>query len=61
MTNSQLFEKWDKFLRVCCNCHADENGNRPCDNGFVCDFCMTEEMKKMWENFKEDKNVEVLF
>lgn len=37
---------YDWFLDVYIGCHADENGNRPCDNGVPCDRCMTKEAQE---------------
>ena len=48
MTNQKLIKAWDEFLNVECGCYADEYGNRPCDNGAVCDRCSDE---KLYENF----------
>lgn len=48
MTTKQLIEAWDEFLNVEFGCYADENGNRPCDNGALCDRCSDE---KLYENF----------
>lgn len=44
MTNKKLLNTWDKFLAEELHCYADQNGNRPCDNGVMCDKCMTDEM-----------------
>lgn len=46
MTNNQILDSWDKFLADEFNCHADENGNRPCDNGVKCNKCSTKEIYK---------------
>ena len=43
MTNTEIFDSWGKFLAEEYNCHPDQNGNYPCDNGGVCDRCFTEE------------------
>ena len=48
MINKQLLENWDEFLNVEFGCYADENGNRPCDNGALCDRCSDE---KTYEEF----------
>ena len=50
MTNKQLIKAWDEFLNVEFGCYADENGNRPCDNGALCDRCSDE---KLYKNFCE--------
>lgn len=31
---------YDKWLAQVCHCYPDEVGNRPCDNGCMCDRCM---------------------
>lgn len=36
----------DRMLESYCHCHADEIGNRPCDNGCYCDKCSTDEFKQ---------------
>ena len=50
MTNNEIFDSWDKFLADELKCYADENGNRPCDNGAKCDRCADE---KIYEKFRE--------
>lgn len=27
---------YSRYLSEICHCYADENGNRPCDNGAIC-------------------------
>lgn len=54
MTNNQLIKAYDQFLYVYCGCYTDSNGNRPCDNGVLCDRCMREDAQKMWKKIKED-------
>ena len=39
ITNKEYFERWEHFLVEYCHCYADDNGNRPCDNGAVCCYC----------------------
>lgn len=46
MTNKNLINAWVKFLTEELHCYTDQNGNRPCDNGVVCDRCMTDKIKK---------------
>ncbi len=46
---------YDEFLSAYCGCYADCEGNRPCDNGCLCDRCMTKEMQEAWKRVKEDK------
>lgn len=50
MTNKKLINTWDEFLNVEFGCYADEYGNRPCDNGALCDRCSDE---KIYEKFCE--------
>lgn len=40
---------YNEFLDRFCGCHADSAGNRPCDNGYICDKCMTDEMVTLWK------------
>ena len=46
MTNKRLIDTWDEFLNVEFGCYADKNGNRPCDNGALCDRCSDEKIYK---------------
>lgn len=39
ITKKEYFERWERFLVEYCHCYADENGNRPCDNGALCSYC----------------------
>lgn len=52
--------KWNtlrnQFLAFYCHCHEDEVGNRPCDNGAVCDRCMTEQAQSDWVRFYKKEN-----
>lgn len=47
-------KNWNEFLNQFFHCYEDENGNRPCDNGCVCDNCMTDEDIKNWEDFHKE-------
>lgn len=51
--------KWNylrnNFLATRYHCHEDENGNRPCDNGIVCNSCMTQEAQDEWYHFYTSK------
>ena len=40
---------YSEFLDKYCGCHEDEAGNRPCDHGYMCDKCMTDEMIELWK------------
>lgn len=43
---------YDQFLNEnFCGC--DDVGNRPCDNGAVCDRCMTDEACNMWDEYEK--------
>lgn len=33
-------EAYNRWLAQVCHCYQDEVGNRPCDNGCMCDRCM---------------------
>lgn len=46
----RMINTWEEFLNTECGCYADENGNRPCDNGVPCDRCLDE---KFYENFRK--------
>ena len=35
---------YSRYLSEICRCYADENGNRPCDNGAICDRCDRQEI-----------------
>ena len=48
MTTKQLIKAWDEFLNTEFGCYADENGNRPCDNGALCDRCSDEKINKFF-------------
>lgn len=45
---------YNEFLSRFCGCHEDEVGNRPCDNGYMCDKCMTDEMIELWKEVHDD-------
>lgn len=40
MTNKEVFSAYDNYLQKMFHCYADENGNRPCDNGALCERCL---------------------
>ena len=52
--NVMTEKNWNEFLGQFFHCYEDENGNRPCDNGCVCDNCMTDEAIKNWEDFHKE-------
>lgn len=43
-------EIWDKVLREYCHCYSDAVGNRPCDNGALCDRCMGKDVQEIYES-----------
>lgn len=45
---------YNEFLSRFCGCHEDEVGNRPCDNGCMCDKCMTPELEKLWKEVRDN-------
>lgn len=45
---------YNEFLSRFCGCHEDEIGNRPCDNGCMCDKCMTPELEKLWKEVRDN-------
>lgn len=56
MKNIKAIQLWDKVLKEYCHCYPDAVGNRPCDNGCLCDRCMSEEVKEIYHSLlKEDK------
>lgn len=46
-------KSWSNFLRQF-GCYEDEFGNRPCDNGVLCDRCMTEQAKAEFAEYMKD-------
>lgn len=55
MTNHQITTLYNQFLRDYCHCHEDEVGNRPCDNGALCDRCMTREAQEIWKKLVREE------
>lgn len=53
-TNMKIVSAYDNFLNQYCGCYTDEEGNRPCDNGCLCDRCMTHEAQELWEKIKRN-------
>ena len=47
---------YSQFLAEYCGCYVDETGNRSCDNGCLCDKCMSKSAQSAWEKFKEARN-----
>lgn len=39
IANKEYERLWVNFLENYCHCYADDEGNRPCDNGVLCDWC----------------------
>ena len=48
-STEKAINAWDAVLREFCGCYPDAEGNRPCDNGALCDRCMTEEIQKIYK------------
>lgn len=40
----KMISLYSHYLSEICHCYADENGNRPCDNGAICDRCEQQEI-----------------
>lgn len=40
----KMISLYSNYLSEICHCYADENGNRPCDNGAICDRCDQQEI-----------------
>lgn len=43
---------YNQFLAEYCQCFAGCDGNRPCDNGCLCNKCMTREALNAWCDFR---------
>lgn len=43
---------WKDFLEEVYNCYEDNLGNYPCDNGHVCDRCLTEAAANKFQDYK---------
>ena len=39
---------WEETLAETVGCYADEFGNRPCDNGCICDKCTADLVKQVY-------------
>ena len=48
---------WSKFLNESGTCHEDEVGNRPCDNGCICDRCHADYIQEAFESWKKEKKI----
>lgn len=49
-------QAWEETLEQYCRCYADAVGNRPCDNGALCDRCMQDDVQQVYQS-KLDKAV----
>lgn len=49
LTEKEKQRLWNEILRNACDCVADRNGNRPCDNGAVCDRCSAPDIKALFD------------
>lgn len=47
---------WEKVLEEYCHCYQDSYGNRPCDNGEICDRCMSSDIQDIYENALNGNN-----
>ena len=56
MTNNNAINLWDKVLREYCHCYPDIVGNRPCDNGCLCDRCMSKDVKEIYNSLLKENN-----
>lgn len=57
-------EAWEMYLETVFSCYADElYGNRPCDNGYLCDDCNYPQDKmdksKTFAQFKLDHKITI--
>ena len=41
---------WEETLAETVGCYADEVGNRPCDNGCMCDKCSADWVHEVYIN-----------
>ena len=56
MSNQKAIELWEQVLRDYCHCYPDAVGNRPCDNGLICDICMTKEIEAIYKSLLKQNN-----
>lgn len=49
----KMISLYSRYLSEICHCYADENGNRPCDNGAICDRCDQQEIS--FDDWRWDK------
>lgn len=40
----KMVHLYSRYLNEVYHCYADESGNRPCDNGAICDRCEQQEI-----------------
>ena len=45
---------YNEFLDRFYGCYEDKMGNRPCDNSYICDKCMIDEMIKLWKEVRDN-------
>ena len=53
MKKSNLYLKqlaWEETLEKTCKCYPDAVGNRPCDNGCICDKCSAEWVQDVYKS-----------
>lgn len=50
-------KKWSMFLTENYCQRDSETGNRPCDNGFLCDSCMTSYAQEKFEEWSKTHKI----
>jgi len=55
VTNKRAIALWDKVLKDYCKCYPDAVGNRPCDNGAICDRCLEKDVQQIYNSLLEGK------
>lgn len=48
MTNNKVMKIWHETLEKTCHCYADDNGNRPCDYGYLCNKCEADWVEEVY-------------
>lgn len=56
--NDKALQIWRKILEETCNCYADPiSGNRPCDNGILCDDCAADWVNEIYYKRLEEAGI----
>lgn len=50
MPDTNASNLWDEVLREYCHCYQDNVGNRPCDNGCLCDRCYAADVQQIYKS-----------